>query len=353
VQNLVSAAVPNMKPDSVAVIDQTSGKTIGGGGEGDGAIGALAEERRVEAEEGLKRKIKDLVEGVVGVGKARVSVTADLDLSRITVQDEKFDPDGQVARSTSNISEEAKEGRAGGAGGGVSTTNNLPGGEAGETGADSASNNVRTEETSNFEISKTVRTEITEPGAIKRLAVAVALDGVPEATRVQIEQLVRSSVGLVNTAERQDTLTVTSIKFAAGAAGVAGGATSKSPLAAFDKNDIMRAAELGILLVVVALIIFFVARPLLKTAAGQGLIPMPLLATGGPPAYPGGPPQAQIGYDPQSPQALPPPQPEEGRIDMARIEGQVRASSVKQVSDFVDRHPEESVSILRSWLHEA
>jgi flagellar M-ring protein FliF len=39
-------------------------------------------------------------------------------------------------------------------------------------------------------------------------------------------------------------------------------------------------------------------------------------------------------------------------IDIARIEGQVRASSVKKVADFVDKHPDESVSILRSWLHE-
>ena len=46
------------------------------------------------------------------------------------------------------------------------------------------------------------------------------------------------------------------------------------------------------------------------------------------------------------------PNPEESRIDIARIEGQVKASSVKQVSEFVERHPEESVSILRSWLHE-
>ena len=39
-------------------------------------------------------------------------------------------------------------------------------------------------------------------------------------------------------------------------------------------------------------------------------------------------------------------------IDIARIEGQVKASSVKQVADFVEKHPDESVSILRSWLHE-
>jgi flagellar M-ring protein FliF len=41
------------------------------------------------------------------------------------------------------------------------------------------------------------------------------------------------------------------------------------------------------------------------------------------------------------------------RISMAQIEGQVRVSSVKSVSDFVEKHPDESISILRSWLHEA
>ena len=40
------------------------------------------------------------------------------------------------------------------------------------------------------------------------------------------------------------------------------------------------------------------------------------------------------------------------KIDIARIEGQVKASSVKRVAEFVERHPEESVAILRSWLHE-
>jgi len=41
------------------------------------------------------------------------------------------------------------------------------------------------------------------------------------------------------------------------------------------------------------------------------------------------------------------------RVDIARIEGQVKASSVKKVSEFVEKHPDESVSILRSWLHES
>ena len=50
--------------------------------------------------------------------------------------------------------------------------------------------------------------------------------------------------------------------------------------------------------------------------------------------------------------ALPGPGEVEQRIDIARIEGQVKASSVKRVSEFVDNHPDQSVSILRTWLHE-
>ena len=42
----------------------------------------------------------------------------------------------------------------------------------------------------------------------------------------------------------------------------------------------------------------------------------------------------------------------EQRLDIARIEGQVKASSVKKVADFVESHPDESVSIIRNWVHE-
>jgi flagellar M-ring protein FliF len=61
----------------------------------------------------------------------------------------------------------------------------------------------------------------------------------------------------------------------------------------------------------------------------------------------------QIAIDPQTGEQLALPGHEmDQRIDIARIEGQVRASSVKRVSDFVEKHPDESVSILRAWLHE-
>jgi flagellar M-ring protein FliF len=364
IQNLVAAAVPGLKPDKVTITDQ-SGKMLAGG-QGDGAVGALAAQRRNEAEEAIRRKVKETVDGVMGPGHSRVSVTADLDLSHVTIQEEKFDPDGQVARQTSNTTEQSSE-KQPGANTAVTTANNLPGANAATSDAgDQTSANGRTEESTSYEISKTVKTSVVEPGEVKKLSVSVAVDyvtpvdakgkpGTPRPLtadeRTNIENLVKAAVGF--DASRGDQVTVANVKFIRDAA-ADGGAVAKPPLMAFDKNDIMRGAELGVLAIVAALVIFFVIRPLLKTAQGGGFAPMPMLAGAGAAGGGGGgqisltgPVQGEV-----IPGQMALPGPEDSRIDIARIEGQVKASAVKQVSDFVERHPEESVSILRSWLHE-
>jgi len=111
--------------------------------------------------------------------------------------------------------------------------------------------------------------------------------------------------------------------------------------------------------VVAVLMMLFIVRPLLKGAMGGAGGPMAML--GGPQGQriaisPDGQPM-QLAIDPATGQqmALPAPGNEhlEQKIDIARIEGQVKASSVKRVAEFVDKHPEESVSIIRSWLHES
>jgi flagellar M-ring protein FliF len=121
----------------------------------------------------------------------------------------------------------------------------------------------------------------------------------------------------------------------------------------FDKNDIMRGAELGVLAIVAILIMLMVVRPLLRTAGGgmqmlggpAGAARLTTNADGQ---------QMQLSGGPGQTLALPNPGGAEldHKIDIARIEGQVKASSVKRVSEFVESHPEESVSIIRSWLHE-
>ena len=357
-RNLVAGAVPNLKPDRVTVIDER-GKLLAGVGDGEGA-GAGADAARNETEERLRKTIKDLVEGVVGAGKARVQVTADLDLNRVTTQEEKFDPDGQVVRSTQTNGEASKQMQASSAG--ASTASNIPGGQGGgaaDPGNQSDTN--RNEETTNYEISKSTTTTIQEPGQVKRLSVAVAVDGVttfgpkgkaiyaprsPEEMK-RIEELVRTAVGY--TQQRGDQVSVINVRFDRGDEEPSGGILPN--VLNFDKNDIMRGGELIVLVVMAAMVIFFVVRPLLATASGGSMMPMLAGAAGGAlPAPSHGGDLAMTMAQPQA-AAIRGPEPD-NRIDIARIEGQVKASSVKRVSEFVDAHPEESVSILRAWLHE-
>jgi len=109
----------------------------------------------------------------------------------------------------------------------------------------------------------------------------------------------------------------------------------------------MRGVELLVLLITGLLLIFFVLRPLLKTASGAGGMPA-LAGANGMPVTSLQTTIVGAGGQPQ----LAGPNDMDARLDIARIEGQVKASSVKKVSEFVEKHPEESVSILRSWVHE-
>jgi flagellar M-ring protein FliF len=370
IQNLVASAVPNMKPDRVTVVDQHA-KTLSGGDQGDAAA---ADGRKSEVEARLAKTVKALVEGVVGPGKARVNVSADLDLSHVTLQEETFNPDGQVVRSESTTEENSKE-NAPDASGGVTASSNIPGGNGSNQENNNSSTNGKTESTTNYEISKTTRTEVKDPGQLKRISVAVAVDGVTapaakggkpgaytprSAEEMQrIEQLVRTAVGFDQT--RGDQVTVVNVRFPAEEN--AEGVTAANPLMGFDKNDIMRAAELGVMAVVVILMMLFIVRPLLRGGGGGGGGGggLPALSMASAPSItrivttPDGQPM-QVQVDPTTGQALALPGPGmsdmEQRIDIARIEGQVKASSVKRVAEFVDNHPEESVSLLRTWLHD-
>ena len=174
-QNLVAGAVPNLKPDRVTIVDQNS--RLLGGGDGEAAAGQAADDQRSATEEKIRKQIKELVEGVVGPGKARVQVTADVDMSQVTTQEEKYDPDGQVVRSTQTTEENAKQNQPD-TSGQASASANVPGTPGANSTSTNASASGRTEETTNYEISKTTKTTVEAPGAIKKLSIAVAVDGV-------------------------------------------------------------------------------------------------------------------------------------------------------------------------------
>jgi flagellar M-ring protein FliF len=360
IRNLVASSVPNLKPDRVTVADQNN-RTLAAGTDDGTFSSASAAETKGNTEAQLQARIKDIVEGVVGIGAARVQVTADIDQSRSTTQEQKFDPDGQVVRSTTANGAQSTD-TTGQNDGGVTATNNIPGGAPPATtpaGATSAEN----AETTNYEISNTTTTTTKEPGEVKKLAVAVAVDGkwtpaadgkgepvyAPRTAEeiAQIKSLVAAAAGIDEV--RGDKIEVINVRFNHDT-GIAGGLEGKAPLIDFSRTDIMRLIELGILAVVALLLIFFVLRPLLKTA-GSG--PTSMMVAG-----PDGTPiemvtTTVIGDDgkPKLVQ-LPAPNEMDQKIDIARIEGQVKASSVKKVADFVAAHPDEAANILRTWVAE-
>jgi flagellar M-ring protein FliF len=361
IQNLVAGAVPGLKADKVTVVDQHA-KTLSGG---DTGMAAEADGRKSEVEQRIAKQVKGLVEGIVGPGKARVNVSAEVEMAQVTTQQETYDPNGQVVRSESTTDEKSSENQPD-TSGQASVAANIPGGAVGAGTNNNSSNTGRQESTTNYEISKTVRTEVQSPGSIKRLSVAVAVDGVtvigkdgkpgpytPRSAQEmqQIDQLVRSAVGFSQ--PRGDQVMVVNVRFPTSSDPE--GVTAANPLMGFDKNDIMRAAELGVLGIVALLMMLFIVRPLLKGAGGG---PAPMMIGGQSVTQLAGAADGQamqLAMDPTTGQlALPGPIGDlDQKIDIARIEGQVKASSIKRVSEFVEKHPEESVSILRNWLHES
>jgi flagellar M-ring protein FliF len=361
IRNVVASSVPNMKPEKVTLTD-TSNRTLAAGTSDQGFSAASAEEARGQTEGQLQARIKDIVEGVVGVGGARVQVTAEIDHARSTTQEQRFDPDGQVVRSTSTNGTESTD-TSGAPDGGATATNNIPGGQAPAV-TPQGSRDTQNTETTNYEISNTTTTTVKEAGEIKKLAVSVAVDGkwtpganggeptyAPRTAEeiAQIKSLVAAAVGIDET--RGDKIEVLNVQFNRDPLAV-GGEEAGNSLFNFTKDDMMRGVELLVLLITGVLLIFFVLRPLLKTATGGGA------PAGGQPqlAGPGGAPvtslQTTIVGGAGGLAQLSGPSEMEQRLDIARIEGQVKASSVKKVADFVERHPEESTSIIRSWVHE-
>lgn len=362
IQSLVASAVPELEPGKVSLIDQ-SGKLLARGNETtENTASIKADEMRLKYEQRLTRAVEDIVGRTVGYGNVRANVTADLNFDRISTNEELFDPESQVARSLQTIEENNVERDANEQN--VSVENNLPavGNDLFFDAAPSLESS-RLEETTNFEISRTTRSMIRETGEVRRLSVAVLVDGTyntnTEGERVyeprsdadldQIAALVRSAIGF--DATRGDTLEVVNMQFA-------DIEVSDTPydntLFGFDKNKLLDAAEIFAVAIMIILVILLVIQPMVgKLLATEGRKPeeedelaTELLTNGARPALEGPDGEFQPAMLEEDENA------NEGLINMDSVEGKVKASSVKKVEDIVESYPEETVSVIRSWMAE-
>ncbi len=374
IRNLIAGAVPNLKADDVTLLDDR-GHALAVGGQDDASVDGAGAQHKSDVEESLRKRLQSVVEGIVGPGAARVMVTAQLDPSSVTKEDVQFNPDGQVVR-TQQTSESKDSNSDGTTNGATTAAANIPGGQQPAGGGANSSTSGQNTETTQYEISNTKTTTVTAPGELKKLNVSVAVDDLdipskdgkspdtfqkrPDADMQKIHDLVAAAAGIDTT--RGDQLQVINVRFNHNVDGL--GAGAKKSMFDFDKNDLMRAAEMGVLMLVALLTIFMVARPLLRFINGGGTgsylaaansggqLAMPGVSGGAAAAVAGGGPAPLSISGGGGGGGIVPVQETEQRIDIARIEGQVKASSVKKVSEFVDRHPEESLSILRGWLHD-
>lgn len=352
VQRLVAAAVPKMQTKDVSIMD-ARGTLLTKNFDNDEQMQMTSnEEMRRDYEKRLINSVQSLIEQSVGMDKVRVQASLEMDFDQVVVNKEVYDPDAQVLRSSTTIEENAHTDEREPI---VSVEQNLPDAETKNANQVSQKSN-RTEETVNYEISKQVISQVRKNGVIKRLSVAVIVDGnyqrkddgtkeyIPRTEKEMelLTTLVRSAVGF--DAARGDTVEVINLPFFNPDELLA----LEDPILFmnFTKQEIIRMVE-GICVAFVAvLVVLLVVRPLVVKAFEQPEIEEEeerlLMAQNEELQQLTGPASGNTMTDSEQLEEL---------IDIAKVEGRVKASSVKKIGEIIEQHPEEAVSIIRNWLY--
>ena len=357
IQHIVAAAVPGLKPERISIVDE-HGTLLARGTDpsSPGVMLQTAEEMRIAYENRVARAVEQLLERSLGFGKVRAEVNADIDYSRTQENQEIFNPDQQVLRSTQTVNENAEQNETD-SNPSVTVANNLPAGQTQQVSPlVNTSKSSRSEETNNYEITRTVRNLTREPGGIRRLSVAVLVDGTysvnsdgqriyaPRAQKEieQIDSLVKSAVGYDG--QRGDQVDVVNMQFAS----LEEEATPVKTFFGLERQELIKIAEILVLGVVGALVLLLVVRPLIAR-----LFEAPEAAALAPGML-GGPGTAGLLTGPagtdlelaEGEEAL------DEMIDLNRIEGRVKASSLRKIGEIVEKHPEDVVNIIRNWLYQ-
>jgi flagellar M-ring protein FliF len=388
IRHLVATAVSGLKPERVSVIDETGKLLADGAAQTDPLAGAGADERKAAYEKRLRDQVEAIVSSVVGPGHARVEITADFDVNRITQTSDKYDPDGRVVRSSQNREESSSTSEdKGGGGAPVSVGNELPGATKQPNASTSGDQTRKTEEIVNYEISRTTKTEVTEAGRVNRVSAAVLVDGnytknakgevtYQPRTKEDIDRitaLVRTAIGF--DAKRGDQVEVVNLRFAETTPLPINEPTGWLSYVQFTKDDIMRIAEQGVMVLLGLVVLLLVVRPLVRRiVTPEGEMGGYAMASAGAAGTAGV--SAAMGVRPSAGSAPPAHAtaiPNSGAanisfvgaeeqvaisnrtaamIDVAQVQGQVHAQSVQKVGELAEQNPHEAVAIIRSWLHQ-
>ncbi len=350
---LVASAVSGLQPSSVSIINADLGAVIA---QDDNST---PQQLGLDRAAVLKRNVERIIEARTGLGKAIVEVNVETLTDDEVIVERRFDPDGRVVVSTQT--QENSRNSQNAAGGDVTVASNLPDGDAGAGPGQSNSQDTETQETVNYELSETTRELRKAPGSIKRISVAVLVDGIeqtnadgqaewaprPEAELAMLEDLVKSAVGFDDA--RGDSVTIRSMELPAPIAvteqaDVPGWFTSR-PL------DVIKLAQLGVTGAVVLALGLFVVRPILVNALAAPPA-IPALEAGS--AVPAGArPAGEVGLVGE----VQPPQPGGNTLPALAVTGPgprgtelATHDPVERLKTLIDQRQDETVEILRGWI---
>ena len=335
--HLVSSSVEGLQARDVTVVDG-HGQLLStsSSDETAGLTGSQLEYQRT-VEKDIEGRIQSMLERIVGVNKAVVRVSSQLDFRKVETTEERFDPNGQVVRSEQRGQEKAS-GVNGTSGGVPGVESNVPPGSEVETSQTSSTSNQTKNETVNYEISRTV-SRIVEPiGTVKKLSVAVLVDGTYEAAKAsegekpvaeaakkyvprtdeemkRIEEIVKKAMGY--STDRQDQVEVVNIQFGFGAEEPAGAAAEAAGESSRAWLPYLRYAVGGLLFV---LLLVFVVRPL-----------MTMLVTAG---------SASAAREPSP--ALP--------ASVGQVEAALAGKQPAQIVDMARNNPAATAVVVKQWL---
>lgn len=289
--HLVASSVPNLTATDVTLIDQLGRLLSSGDEQAAGAQAATQFKFSRRLEETYKKRIEDLLTPLVGAGRVRAEVVADVDFTYTEETRESFDPARAVVRSE-QISEDQTSGVGALVGGVPGALSNQPPEATGvaSNGAASESQQVEPKNSSrssvrNYEVDRTIRHTRPMSGAIRKLSVAVVIDNTsPEGAETQtslsaddIERytsLVKEAVGFSD--GRGDSVVVLNEAFLATAP-----VEEMPPPALWERpglRDLLKQVLGAILVLAIA---FGIVRPMLRGVVSGGAATGEYLGPGG------------------------------------------------------------------------
>ena len=357
IRYLVASSVPELSAESVSIVDQT-GALLARAGEA-GANGGGADERQTAVEGKMRDQIVALLEPILGQGKVRAEVSAQIDRDQTREESDVFDPDKQVIAHQVTVESQDQNSESDAKADMASVATQLPenqGQPAGAGGGNTrnAAQKQNSEDTT-YDNSRTHSVKLRGPGNITRLSVAVMVDGgakgLPQPQIQRIQRLVENAVGIDS--ERGDSVVVESMKFA-GDDSLADKQTGFfSTLTPGQIINLLEVLAAGIF----ALIALRMFRYKLMPAPEGDSSAQESLLTAQNPEMLALAEQAADG-DAEALQRLEAMQ--QGHADvqlldqeiaLAQVDGRIKASALKRIGDAISASPPEAAAVIRQWMN--